>query len=367
MEVEEFFGVLNFSSPCNNTTLGYGVCYNMPVCGFCYDMGMTKTLVIGCILPFVGICGLMGNSLSAYVYSRKSMKSSINVYLFALALSDITIIITSFFLFFCESMRKRSAFASRYFAIFAPFTFPLGMTAQSVSVFLTIAAAIDGFVLIAFSDTFKGKFCTRKTAKLVSVFVLFCAVGFNFPHWFEIKVIHCWSTPYQISTFDVCPTDLRLSETYYEIYYAYLYTIFMAIGPVFLLIVLNFVIFLILKKKSQEESESEESDIVTLILVVCLFIACNILPLTVNFLELTLNVVNTYLIDLSNFMVVMNSSCNFLIYYAFGKQFRRTLKKEFKYSMKKKKTIRFPEELSAIDFVTDKSQGDETFLHGHRL
>lgn len=35
---------------------------------------------------------------------------------------------------------------------------------------------------------------------------------------------------------------------------------------------------------------------------------------------------NSYLIDLSNLMVVMNSSCNFLIYYTFGAHFRKTLK-----------------------------------------
>lgn len=36
---------------------------------------------------------------------------------------------------------------------------------------------------------------------------------------------------------------------------------------------------------------------------------------------------NSYLIDLSNFMVVLNSSCNFVIYYVFGAQFRATLRR----------------------------------------
>ncbi|VDN41140.1 unnamed protein product [Gongylonema pulchrum] len=49
-------------------------------------------------------------------------------------------------------------------------------------------------------------------------------------------------------------------------------------------------------------------------------------PLTVNFLELLFGYINSYLIDLSNLMVVVNSSCNFLIYYAFGSRFRKTLK-----------------------------------------
>lgn len=91
-------------------------------------------------------------------------------------------------------------------------------------------------------------------------------------------------------------------------------------------------------KPEGQEEESGSSDIITLVLVVCLFISCNVLvsflsfttiifqPLTVNFLELLFMIANSYLIDLSNLMVVVNSSCNFLIYYAFGSHFRRTLK-----------------------------------------
>lgn len=51
--------------------------------------------------------------------------------------------------------------------------------------------------------------------------------------------------------------------------------------------------------------------------------------------------VNSYLIDMSNLMVVLNSSCNFLIYYAFGEQFRRLLKSYIKiyFGTSKKKLI----------------------------
>ncbi|EYC36683.1 hypothetical protein Y032_0867g2771 [Ancylostoma ceylanicum] len=98
----------------------------------------------------------------------------------------------------------------------------------------------------------------------------------------------------------------------------------MAAGPVSLLVVINSAIVVSMKRNKREEQN--ESDILTLVLVVCLFISCNVLPLTVNFLELVFMIVNAYLIDLSNLMVVVNSSCNFLIYYAFGSNFRRTLR-----------------------------------------
>lgn len=78
------------------------------------------------------------------------------------------------------------------------------------------------------------------------------------------------------------------------------------------------------------EEEEESADTITLILVVALFIFCNSLALIINFLETSfydeLGTALNYLVDISNLLVVCNSSANFIIYYAFGNHFRRTLK-----------------------------------------
>uniref|UniRef100_A0A914BZG7 G-protein coupled receptors family 1 profile domain-containing protein n=1 Tax=Acrobeloides nanus TaxID=290746 RepID=A0A914BZG7_9BILA len=326
--------------PCTNETIRYGICHGMPICGFCYDYGeyrkpsreyeLYNLIVIGTILPIIGLMGLMGNAISGFIYSRKLMRSSMNMYLAALAISDTTIIITAFFLFFLESLRRRNATLSKLFAILSPITFPLGLTAQTLSVYFTIAAALDCFVLVFASDVIKQRFCTRRTAKWMISCIIVLASIFNSPHLFEIYVISCWSIPYSQQLFDVCPSALRQNQAYFTIYYAYLYTIFMAVGPMVLLVVLNTAIIIVMRQSytsaAVNSSNRTDSDVFTLVLVVCLFVTCNILPLTVNFLELLFDLINTYLIDLSNLMVVLNSSCNFLIYYAFGSQFRRTLK-----------------------------------------
>ena len=33
---------MNLSFPCNNITISNGHCYGMPVCGYCYDMGLHR-------------------------------------------------------------------------------------------------------------------------------------------------------------------------------------------------------------------------------------------------------------------------------------------------------------------------------------
>uniref|UniRef100_A0A0M3INT3 G_PROTEIN_RECEP_F1_2 domain-containing protein n=1 Tax=Ascaris lumbricoides TaxID=6252 RepID=A0A0M3INT3_ASCLU len=274
------------------------------------------------LAPVTFPLGLTAQSLSVFLTVTAAVDcfilvaSSMNVYLCALAISDMTIIITAFFLFFLENMRARSVLISKFFAMLAPVTFPLGLTAQSLSVFLTVTAAVDCFILVASSQSCKQRFCSVNVSLQALVGIVFMAALYNSPHMFEIFVIDCWSVPYSQQSLDVCPTDLRQNQMYFTIYYAWMYTLVMAVGPVILLIVLNSAI-VICMRRSPPQVDSD-SDIITLVLVVCLFISCNIL--------LLFGIVNSYLIDLSNLMVVVNSSCNFLIYYAFGSRFRRTLK-----------------------------------------
>ncbi|VDN58649.1 unnamed protein product [Dracunculus medinensis] len=252
------------------------------------------------------------------------MISSMNCYLCALAISDMTVIITAFFLFFLENIRRRSLIISKFFAILAPITFPLGLTAQSFSVFLTVTAAIDCFILVSASAACKKYFCTVNRSIQVVIGIFLIAAMYNSPHMFEIFVVDCWSLTYSHQSLD----------TYLTVYYAWLYTAVMAVGPVISLIILNTAIILSIKHGKKTSQDDSDSDIITLVLVVCLFISCNILPLIVNFLELFFGVTNSYLIDLSNLMVVLNSSCNFLIYYAFGSRFRCTLKQYLFHSKK---------------------------------
>uniref|UniRef100_A0A8R1TRZ7 G_PROTEIN_RECEP_F1_2 domain-containing protein n=2 Tax=Onchocerca TaxID=6281 RepID=A0A8R1TRZ7_ONCVO len=324
---------INYSI-CTNRTINDGYCYDLPVCGYCYDFNTTLELsknyelynmmVIRILLPVIGLFGLCGNGISAFIYSRKSMRSSMNIYLCALAISDTIIILTAFLLFLIENLRYKSLLLSEIFAILTPLTFPLGLTAQSLSVFLTVTSAIDCFIMIYSNPNYKRRFCTTSTAIKMVGMISMLALLYNSPHMFEINVIDCWNIGYAEKSIDVCPTDLRQSELYLTVYYAWMYTVVMAVGPVLVLIVLNSAIIIAFRKTLPV---SGDSDIMALVVVVCLFITCNILPLTINFLELLFGYVNSYLIDLSNLIVVLNSSCNFLIYFAFGSRFRKTLKK----------------------------------------
>lgn len=61
-----------------------------------------------------------------------------------------------------------------------------------------------------------------------------------------------------------------------------------------------------------------------------LFISCNTIALLINVFESSLSAVLgwriNYIIDISNFLVVFNSSFNFIIYYNFSRAFRTTFR-----------------------------------------
>ncbi|VDM80651.1 unnamed protein product, partial [Strongylus vulgaris] len=123
----------------------------LPQCGICEhplnesDYILYNIIVSGIILPLIGSLGLIGNGLSAFVYSRPEMRTSTNLYLCALGCSDSAVILTGIFLFFLESVRKFSLSLTRIFGLFSPIVFPMGMTAQACSVYFTIFAGTDCF------------------------------------------------------------------------------------------------------------------------------------------------------------------------------------------------------------------------------
>ncbi|KAI1706731.1 serpentine type 7TM GPCR chemoreceptor srw domain-containing protein [Ditylenchus destructor] len=320
---------------------------NVEHCGICgstasendFTYTVYNLLVIGTLLPFISLCGFVGNGLSAFVYSRPAMRrTSINLYLCALGCSDIAVIFTAIFLFFFDSIRRYSIAISVIFGHSSPIIYPAGMIAQTCSVYFTLVAGIDCFIQVCIPNgplkrCFSDKRCVRMSIATVLAFSLL----YNAPHFFEAVLLDCWHVEFQSQSVEVCPAPFRFNPTYMTLYYKYMYSIFLAVGPLFVLIVLNtcIIAFTMLKSDNKEDGEGEEEsdDNFALILVVLLFISCNTVALLINVFENKLSAwlawrIN-YIIDMSNLLVVFNSSFNFVIYYNFSKSFRLTFLEYF--------------------------------------
>ncbi|CAG0917129.1 unnamed protein product [Notodromas monacha] len=116
-----------------------------------------------------------------------------------------------------------------------------------------------------------------------------------------------------------------------QVYVHWIYSIVMFVVPFSCLVVLNIFIFVQVWRASKERmeltlSQKRELGLATMILIVALvFLACNTLALIVNVLEMYSSPVINYLTPISNLLVTVNSSANFVIYCIFGQKFQKIL------------------------------------------
>ncbi|GMR36081.1 hypothetical protein PMAYCL1PPCAC_06276, partial [Pristionchus mayeri] len=313
-------------------------------------------IVSGVIMTLIGMIGLVGNCLVVRVYlSRTQRVHSSSIYLAALACSDFFLIVTALFLFVLEAWRHHDKpFIAWLYVNGSPFVFPLASVFQTSSVYFCVAAAVDCFIAVVL-PSLKDMCCTPSRARITVMIIMGFCFLYNIPHAFEIEKVSCWDDSKNETSYQICPTQFRQNVLYYTIYYTYMYTTFMAVGPLCLLIVINVcVVFMVIFKSktrpptavslhlSQNEhnsEEPEESDLTSLILVVFFFIFCNSTALFVNFLEMIMAAnatednppsnVFVYLVDFSNLLIVVNGTMNFFCYLIFGSSFRRTLNEIF--------------------------------------
>uniref|UniRef100_A0A914MUM8 G-protein coupled receptors family 1 profile domain-containing protein n=1 Tax=Meloidogyne incognita TaxID=6306 RepID=A0A914MUM8_MELIC len=309
----------------------------LPNCGLCTQFAsdhayqIYNLVVIGFLLPFISLCGLCGNILSAFIYSRPALRHSYtgSIYLSALGCSDTAVILTALFLFFIDSIRRYSLNLSILYGTLSPVVYPAGMIAQTCSVYFTIVAAVDCFVQVCMPTKIKRLFSSQLFTKCLASGILAFAFIYNIPHCFESILLDCWHPNFQSQSVEVCPAPLRFHPTYMLIYYKYMYAIFLAVGPLIVLIVLNIIVIIatVFCKKGNS------ADNLALILVVLLFILCNTVALLINIFETHLASSMSwrinYIIDISNLLVVFNSSFNFVIYYNFSRPFRCTFSRHF--------------------------------------
>ncbi|VDN01915.1 unnamed protein product [Thelazia callipaeda] len=307
----------------------------LPLCSICLGSSdseyMKYNLVVsGAVLPLVGLVGIVGNFLVIAVYGSRELRNhSTNIYLAALALSDFCMIWTAIVLYGLEAWRHHGPpVLATIYGRSALFVFPISTVLQTTSVYFCVAAAADCFVRVVLSTKIKEKICIPRFARLLVLSVALISVIYNVPHFFELTTIDCFDDARNNSlSVQICPTDLRNNELYYQLYYTYMYTIFMAVGPLLLIVILNALVVRVVLKKGT----SDDSDTISLILVVFMFIFCNSAALMVNFIEMVFAEkvyhMLVYLVDMSNLLVVINCTGNFFCYLFFGASFRRTLRK----------------------------------------
>lgn len=298
--------------------------------------------VAGVLLSIVCIFGILGNTFSLIVLSREKTKSSITCYLQHLAVYDLLYLICKIFLnvmhVFSDHQRNDTILRKLKTICLSPFPFILATayTVRTGSIWATVGLSFERYVVIC--HPLKAvTFCTfRKTILfnlLIASFVLF----FSLPRFFENVTVKQFDNSSNETLTILRKTPFGESYLFLRVYDG-LNIVVNNVLPFLFLFFFNICIYRALKQARnarQNMTEKQKSDAkVTRILfcVVAIFFICyapSCLFVISTMTGLGGQTFDEYLINVLYLVEGINSSVNFIIYCAVGKNFRETASRLF--------------------------------------
>lgn len=152
--------------------------------GLAGELAMTRFVVQRVLMPIVIVLGIVANSINIAVLTRRSMKSSTNHYLSALAVYDVCYLA----LVFVIILRHYGNVASSgWYNRSWPHAMWLGNTCSNTAVWLTVTFTVERYIGVC--HPMRGKvWCTPRRARIVIVVVCLAAAIITFPEFFEFQV-----------------------------------------------------------------------------------------------------------------------------------------------------------------------------------
>ncbi|XP_014260532.1 FMRFamide receptor [Cimex lectularius] len=322
-------------SGCNDTCILYDYFEE-------YDEGeiLFEFITNGILLNVVGLFGIMGNVISMIILSRPQMRSSINYLLTWLARCDTVLIVTSMSIFGLPAIYKftnTTLLAGYYYRVY-PFLsyvmYPLALIAQTLSVYLTLTVTLERFVAVCHPLRARS-LCTYGRARMYVILIIIFSTAYNVTRFFEVNLIEEYHFAYNMTIYRPVPSALRNNEAYIYVYIHWFYLLFIYVFPFICLALLNSAIYRQVRKANKERQQlsrhqKKEIGLATMLLcVVIVFVLCNILALATNVLEAFYGIILDRMVKLSNLLVTINSSVNFIIYVIFGEKFKKLFLKLF--------------------------------------
>ena len=309
----------------------------------------TRDMLTYCLMGIGGlvVCslGIVGNVVSLTVLQRKSMKSSTYSYLAALAVCDMFVLLCTIVLLWKDIEppqrgKQKWPWVEGIYPYLFPFFHPAAFSFQVTSVWLTLAFTVDRYIMICHPFTAE-PFCTVSRARKVIASIFVTASAFNLPKFFEYETIPV-TLPQNITKIGCDLTEFGRSQLFRKLYHSWFYIAFVCAVPFVTLAVLNaFLMHAVHKSRKRGReinvAEKKRNDTtIMLISVVVVFFICQTPALVSRtiwafesdpdaFKRIPLYSLN----EIGNFLIILNSSINFVPYYFFGKRFRKEFIKIF--------------------------------------
>jgi neuropeptide Y receptor type 1 len=292
---------------------------------------------------FVGILcvmGFIGNALSiAVLYRDHDKKNTTNWLLQTLAVVDTLYLFTCFFIQTLSTIQDYTEWIPTMREVFShmmPYIWAVASIAQTITVWTVMLVTIDRYIAVCMP--LQTHLRSLQRAKLAVVVVCLLAILYNIPRFFERKVV-VQEQGCIAKTIQLVKTDFRRNKVYFLVYKTIMYFMFRTIGPLLTLIILNVKLILALKEMRRKHKDltkggrHRENITLMLVIVVSVFVICEIPDLILRILitmhefqavDMDINKLR-YVNVITNMLLTVNSSINFLIYCLVGKKFRKIL------------------------------------------
>lgn len=305
------------------------------------------------------LIGFIGNALTVVVLSRTRGKATSTDWLLqTLAVVDTVYLVSCLFVQTLKAINDMTDWMpglSSHFPYVEQYVWPVASIAQTLTVWTVLLVTVDRYVAVC--KPFSTHLRSLSRVKLVVAAVIIAAIAFNVPQFFERKISHETQPCSGKVMVKITMTSLRHSVLYFVIYKIICYLIFRSVGPLVTLLVLNVLLIQTLRRNhrkhrgvtggvstaaaaaaaSNHRSKNRENITLMLIVVVSVFIVCQLPDVC---LRLAINQASNLPTNndkdfyrsvnaITNVMLTLNSSINFLIYCLVGKKFRRIFVQTF--------------------------------------
>ncbi len=293
--------------------------------------------VSGWLSLIFGLIGIIGNILTIAILCKPSMITMTNTFIIGLSISDIISLSLVIFLVPLRNILVDHNTLRFYYihTYLYPVLYPIATTFQFTSIYLIVITCLSRVISLYFPDCFYLK-SHRRCYFVITLIFAFSALS-CLPLWFYYKVDYVIQG--DVSKIVLNYTSIALSVVYRSYVHTYIIILTNFI-PLVTLTVLNYYLVAFLYKARKRRNRlgiRERNELVItciLIIFVFLFFVCQ-LP---NFILHVLQAVNftfsstiaqSYLRQLANFLLILNSSYSFIIYCYLSEDFREEAKKIF--------------------------------------
>ncbi|KAH7638601.1 class a rhodopsin-like protein g-protein coupled receptor gprnna13-like protein [Dermatophagoides farinae] len=196
----------------------------------------TRFWVQRVLVPIIMIIGIIGNSITMIIMTRRRMRSSTNWYLAALAIFDMIYLIFTFILSLKHYPNAHSIDYYYYWNLFPYFTM-ITDASSNTSVWLTVTFTIERYIAVC--HPIKGKIiCTESRAKRVILCVFIICLSVTLPTPFEWIIVERFDNQTQSQSLEAEFSELGNNQTYRNIYYHMTVFLFVLL-PLILLVIFN--------------------------------------------------------------------------------------------------------------------------------